>query len=312
MDRKLTEHLVAFLKDCMSKYHIEVRRGDIDSLARQAITYYRALTVPCVSDIKENMEQKILYCLWGLHTDDCIDRGGDGHHLLGDTLKVLSRLPLGRNVNPQTPAGQVMNELVERILSVKTCNADVGRKFFFLDALNQVKGFTYEQIIHKRKDMAALFEFEEHSTLTKDHRVCFDIDICTTEKALSPYTIKKLRESFKFFGLALTYQGDIVTFESEFFQENGLNSVSILGIENSLLPPNVFDLEPWAKHEILEMVIPDLFCEIRMRSSKYKNLAIEKLKEVKEIDTSSLEHAIMYFIDSKFPGAELGRSVTTL
>jgi len=310
VNRQLIEHLIEFFRDRMSRYQIKVKRGDIDSLASHAVEYYLSLTPPCVSNIKENMRQKILYCLWGLHVDDCIDGGGDGGFLLGDSLKVLSCLPLKKKVNPQTSAGQVMKELVERLLSVETCNSDIGRAFFFLDAIDQVKGFTYEQIIHTRREIAALFEFEEHSTLTKDHRICLDIDICTTDKALSPNTIKKLRESFKFLGLALTYQGDIVTFESEFFEEKSLNSVLILGIENSLLPSNVLDLESPEKHKILENVIPALFDEIRMQSLKYRDLALDRLKEVKEIDTSSLEQAIIHSIDSEFPGAKLERKST--
>ncbi len=309
MDR-VTEHLFAFLKDCMANYHIEVKRGDINFLAPQIITYYRALTIPVVTDMRGNLEQKILYSLWGLCVDDCIDGGGDGQHLLMDTLGVISQLPLGKEVTPQTPAGLVMRELVERILSAKTCNADVGREFFFLDVLDQVKGFAYEQIIHKRKEMAALFEFEEHSAMTKDHRICLDIDLCTTEKALSFFTIKKFRESFKFLGLALTYQGDVVTFESEFFEEKGLNSVSILGIENSLLPPNVLDLESSQKRTIFKKVIPYLLDEIRMRSMRYRDLTIKQLKEIEEVDTSSLERAIIHVIDHEFPGAGLERKVT--
>jgi hypothetical protein len=294
----------------MSRYQIEARRGDIDSLAEKVVEYYFSLTPPFVSKIRENMEQKMLHCLWGIHVDDCIDGGDDGQFLLGDTLEVLSQLSLRKKVNPQTPAGDVMKELVERLLSVETCNADIGRAFFFLDAIDQVKGFAYEQIIHKRMDMATLFEFEEHSVLTKDHRICLDIDICTTEQLLSPDTINKIREAFKFLGLALTYQGDIATFNSEFFKEKSLNSVLLLGIGDSLLPPNVLDLELSEKREIFKKVVPTLFDQIRMHSLKYKDLSIERLKEVEGVDTSMLERTISYFIDVEYPGAERERKRT--
>jgi hypothetical protein len=312
MKRLLVDNLSEFLKDRMSRYQIKVRRGDIDFLANQAIEYYQALTVPCVSDMEENMKQKILYCLWGLAVDDCIDGGGNGQRLLEDTLAVFSYLFLGKKAKPQTSAGNAMNELVVRILSCETCNSDIGRSFFFLDAVDQIKGFSYERIIHERKDMATLLEYEEHSALTKDHRICFDIDLCTTQKPLSPNIIKKLRESFKFLGLALTYQGDIVTFKSEFFKEKGLNSVSILGIENFMLPPNVLDLDFPKKRKIYKNVIPRLFDEIRMQSSKYRDLAIEKLREVEEIDTSSLEQAFVHFIDKRFPGEQIERKPTNI
>jgi hypothetical protein len=310
MEKHLVEHAIVFLKDRLSKYNLEVRRGDIDTLARQAVQYYHALTLPCVSAKKENIEQKMLYCLWGLVVDDCIDNGGDGTYLLGDTLKVLSFLPMGKKVNPQTPAGKVMNELVERILSTKTCNAEVGRTFFFLDVIEQIEGFIYDQIIHKRRDMATLFEYEEHSSLTKDHRVCLDIDVCTTETPLSPDTIKKIRKAFKFFGLALTYQGDIATFESEAFKEKSMNAVIILGIEEGVLPFTILDLEPAEKRAIIKKAVPPLFSEVRRRAMNYRELTIEKLREVEEIDTSLMEKMITYLIDKKFPGADLEREPT--
>ena len=310
MENHLVEHAILFLKDRLSKYDLKIKRGGIDALARQAVQYYYALTLPCVSAKKENIEQKMLYCLWGLVVDDCIDNGGDGIYLLGDTLTVLSFLSMGKKVKPQTPAGKVMKELVERIRSTKTCNAEVGQTFFFLDIIEQIEGFIYDHIIYKRRDMATLSEYEEHSSLTKDHRVCLDIDICTTENPLSPDIIKKMREAFKFFGLALTYQGDIATFESEVFKEKSVNAVIILGIEQGVLPPTMLDLEPAEKRAIIKKVVPTLFSEVRSCALIYKELTIQKLREVEEIDTSLMEKMITYLIDKKFPGADLEREPT--
>ncbi|MGD2248631.1 MAG: hypothetical protein PVF58_09510 [Candidatus Methanofastidiosia archaeon] len=313
MKGEFVECMEVFLKNRIRNYHIEVRRGDTHSLATHFVDYYLPLTLPCVSDMKDNLKQKMLYCLWGLVLDDCIDNGGDAQNLLRDTIGVLSYLPMKKKVNPQTPAGKTMDELVRRILAEENRNSDIGQAFFFLDALNQVKAFTYENIIHKKVDMATLFEYEEHSAITKDLRICLDIDICTTKKKiLLPNTIKKLREAFKFFGLALTYQGDIATFESEFFIEKSLNSVLIRGLENSILPLNVLDLETAKKDEILKEVIPPLFDEVKKRMLEYRDLTMEKLKEVKELDISPLEQAFLYFINKEFPGAKMERIPTSV
>jgi hypothetical protein len=307
MKKQLSENLKEFLRDHVSHYQIKMGRGEIDFLASQMIDYYSSITLPCVSDLEKNLKQKMLYCLWNLTIDDCTDHGGDGEYLLGDTLEVLSCLSLGRKVNPKTPAGNVMNELVKAVLSLENCNTPAGHAFFFLDAIDQVKAFFYEQIIYRRNDLATLYEYEEHSAITHDPRICFDIDICTTTSIISPIIIKKLREVYKLLGLALKLQGDVITFEREFFKEKSPNSVILLGLEKRLLPPNILDLEISKKEKIFKEIIPHLFEEIWMRSLHYRDEALEKLRSVEDLDLSSLEQAILYFTEKEFPGRKIER-----
>ncbi|MGC1122859.1 MAG: hypothetical protein WBA22_17400 [Candidatus Methanofastidiosia archaeon] len=310
MKKQLSEHLKEFLRDHVSRYQIEMRRGEIDFLASQMIDYYSSIALPCVSDLERNLKQKMLYCLWNLIVDDCTDYGGDGEHLLGDTLEVLSCLPLGIEVSPKTPAGNVMNELIEEILSLENCNTPTGHAFFFLDAIDQVKAFSYEQIIYRRNDLATLCEYEEHSAITHDPRICLDIDICTTTTSIiSPTMIKKLREVYKLLGLALKLQGDVITFEREFFKEKSLNSVILLGLEKCLLPSKVLDLEHSEKEKIFIEIVPHLFEEIWMRSLHYRDHALEKLHSVEDMDLTSLEHAILYFTEKEFPGRKIEKRI---
>jgi len=166
MKKELAHYLEEFLNDRIPRYGIKIRRGDTHSIATHFVDYWLSLTLPSVSDIKENLKLKMLHCLWNLALDDHIDNGSDAQYLLGDTTDVLSSLFLGKKVQPRTSVGKLMNELVESILSMNLCNIDMGRTFFFLDALDQVKGFTYEQIIYKRRDMATLLEYEEHTAAT--------------------------------------------------------------------------------------------------------------------------------------------------
>ena len=70
ISEKDTKTLTDFLKDRVSRYHVEINRGDIDSAAHQMIDYYLSLMLPCVSHVKENLKQKMLYCLWNLILDD--------------------------------------------------------------------------------------------------------------------------------------------------------------------------------------------------------------------------------------------------
>jgi hypothetical protein len=252
----------------------------------------------------------MLYCLWNLIVDDCTDHGGDGEYLLGDTLEVLSCLSLGREVSPKTPAGNVMNELIEAVLSLENCNTPTGHAFFFLDAIDQVKAFCYEQIIYRRNDLATLCEYEEHSAITHDLRICFDIDICTTTTSIiSPIIIRKLREVYKLLGLAFKLQGDVITFEREFFKEKSPNSVIFLGLEKCLLPSNILDLEYSEKEKIFREIIPHLFEEIWMRSLLYRDDALEKLRSVEDMDLSSLEQAILYFTEKEFPGKKIEKKI---
>ncbi|MBU7018179.1 MAG: hypothetical protein HXS44_11775 [Theionarchaea archaeon] len=310
MKKQLSEHLQKFLRDYVSRYQIEMKRGEIDFLASQMIDYYSSISLPCVSDPQRNLEQKMLYCLWNLIVDDCTDHGGDGEYLLADTLDVVSCLWLGISARPKTQAGNVMNELIRQVLSMENCNTPVGHAFFFLDMISQVKAFCYEQIVYRRTDLATFSEYEEHSAITHDPRICLDIDICTTTgDIISQAAIKMLREVYRLLGLAFKLQGDVVTFEREFFKEKSPNSVILLGIERRLLPYDILDLTDSEKGEFLTEIVPHIFEEIWMRSLDYRDHALEKLHSVEDMDLSSLEQTILYFTEKEFPGKKIEEKV---
>jgi hypothetical protein len=182
-----------------------------------------------------------------------------------------------------------MHDTIQQFYNLpKGPNSNIAEELLFLDLTRILNGFDYERVNQESNTANTLSEYLEFGAVTIDLRVYLDIDIALYPYNMDPSNIGKLREAYKWAGLAFKLSSDIATFEREFFAEKSNNAVIFYGQENGVLSKDVLRSDAEYKQQLLRTVIPLLIDGIEDRGREYLFKSIECLEKLIEIDMDSI------------------------
>lgn len=296
--RGYLKELEKFITMYADTHSLSLVREDSRALASRIFEIFSLLSFPSTEDtFLEGIKGKALHSLWRIITDDTIDTCA-GRDSIFDSLHVIAKYRNGINYEGKTASGHIMHEFIQRFY--RFCsgpNRKIAEELLFLDLLRVLNGFDYKRIIKGNDTVVTLSEYMAFGAVT-DMRVFLDVDIAFYPYNMNLSTIGRLREAYKWFGLAVWFNSDITTFERKFFEEESCNAVVLYGQEKGVLPKDVFRSDKEYREQLYERVIPLLIKDIEAKGKECLDKSVECLEKINEVDTSGIAKAFTLLVEN--------------
>lgn len=286
-----TKELGEFLQQYTSTHSISLLRENPRDLASRISKAFLPLFFSS-EGILEGLKEKALGSLWNIVIDDIIEYTEKGSDNILDSMEALIKFRKREQFKARTESGLIMHDFIQGFYDLPPGpNKAISEELVFLDIVRVINGFDYERIIHENDSMGTLSEYMEFGVITIDMRIDFDIDMAIYPHELDPFTIRNLREAYRWFGMAFKLSSDVATFEREYFIEKSQNAVILYGVEKGLLPQDILKAEQKHKEEMFKKIIPSLMNEIEEKAKEFLSISLKCLDEITEIDTDSTARA---------------------
>ena len=294
-----TRELGVFVNKYIDANDISLSRGDISRYTSGICEVCSLVFFPFKEQFFEGLKEKALICLWNLVLSDIVKCAERGRVNISDCMQVVSKYRKKENFNGKTESGRILHDFLQKFETLPSGpNKKISQELVLLDCHKMIAGLDYERVIYEYEEVGTLSEYVESGANTKDFRVFLDIDIALCPYNLNLYTIRKLREAYRWFGLAFRLNSDISALEKAFFEEKSLNAVILYGQEREVIPRDIFRADQEYKKRLFELVIPSLIRSIEDRKEEYLSKSAECLGKICELDIECTKTAFALLLGS--------------